>query len=262
MERVRAAFEARDWAAMRALCTADMKFEDRRRQALVSGDVGCWIAEMQAVAPARPDARFERQLLFTAGDRLDLERILVTDEMACLWLSEVDAQGHITAVSAFDPDDWRSALTEGAARAFAADAAGAALRPVYEFFLGFNDHDPARVRASLADDVVVNEHGLVGLGLVEGGDAYVESLAAFWRLVPDLRIYAGFELARDGYGGVGAIRIVGTLPEGGAFEIPNVVVQIVARGRITRIESFEIEDVDAALARFAELKPDPLRKLR
>ena len=118
------------------------------------------------------------------------------------------------------------------------------------------------MRASLADDVVVNEHGLVGLGLVEGGDAYVESLAAFWRLVPDLRIYAGFELAREGYGGVGAIRIVGTLPEGGAFEIPNVVVQIVARGRITRIESFEIEDVDAALARFAELKPDPLRKLR
>src|SRR5262249_46485022 len=34
---------------------------------------------------------------------------------------------------------------------------------------------------------------------------------------------------------------------------------VVAGGRITRLEFFEPEDVDAALARFAELRPDPLR---
>jgi hypothetical protein len=34
---------------------------------------------------------------------------------------------------------------------------------------------------------------------------------------------------------------------------------LVERGRITRHELFELEDVDAGLARFAELRPDPLR---
>src|SRR5262249_48646506 len=38
-----------------------------------------------------------------------------------------------------------------------------------------------------------------------------------------------------------------------------VGVAIVAGGRITRLELFEPEHVDAALARFAELRPDPLR---
>jgi hypothetical protein len=33
------------------------------------------------------------------------------------------------------------------------------------------------------------------------------------------------------------------------------MLSIVAGGRITRIELFEIEDVDAALARFEELRP-------
>src|SRR5262249_38599760 len=38
-----------------------------------------------------------------------------------------------------------------------------------------------------------------------------------------------------------------------------VSVGIVADGRLTRLEMFEPEHVDAALARFAELRPDPLR---
>src|SRR5262249_36428002 len=42
-DRVEAAFEARDWAALRAVCVADATFEDRRRHALVSYDVEGWI---------------------------------------------------------------------------------------------------------------------------------------------------------------------------------------------------------------------------
>jgi hypothetical protein len=56
-----------------------------------------------------------------------------------------------------------------------------------------------------------------------------------------------------------ASRRVGTLAEGGAFERPIVIVSIVGGGRITRMEFFEPEDVDAALARFSELRPNPLR---
>src|SRR5262249_22124773 len=148
MERVQAAFEARDSAAMSAVWAADAKFEDRRHQVVVSCDAGRWIADLQAIAQARPDTRFERSLLFTAGDRLDLERMVVTGEMEGLGLTEVDEHGRITAEIAFDVEDSRAALADGVARSLAVDASAATLRPVYEFFLGFNDHDPARARAA------------------------------------------------------------------------------------------------------------------
>jgi hypothetical protein len=99
----------------------------------------------------------------------------------------------------------------------------------------------------------------VGLGLLEGGEAYLESLVALWRLAPDIQVVVAFELARERYGLVQAVGSVGTLPEGGAFERPLVIVSIVAGGRITQMEFFEIEEAEAALARFAELRPDPLR---
>jgi hypothetical protein len=111
------------------------------------------------------------------------------------------------------------------------------------------------MRAALADDLVVHDHRLAGLELVDGADTYLESVVALWRLVPDEHIEGAFQLARDRHGVVSAVRMVGTLPEGGAFERPMVNVYIVAGGCITRMEFSELEDVDAALARFAELRP-------
>src|SRR5439155_19286519 len=61
------------------------------------------------------------------------------------------------------------------------------------------------------------------------------------------------------YGSVSLVRLFGTLRAGGAFESPNLSVTTVADGRIRRLEMFELEHVDAALARFAALRPDPLR---
>src|SRR5262249_40456351 len=72
-----AAFAERDWAAMRALCAPDATFEDRRRFALVSGDVDWWIADNQRTA-SMPDVRIERQLVGTFRDRVHLERLLLT----------------------------------------------------------------------------------------------------------------------------------------------------------------------------------------
>src|SRR5262249_48812558 len=66
-DRAEAAFEARDWVALRALCAADAKFEDRRRHVLVAYDVDGWIAERQRWA--RSAAHQERRLAGTAGGR-------------------------------------------------------------------------------------------------------------------------------------------------------------------------------------------------
>jgi hypothetical protein len=183
----------------------------------------------------------------------------VTGGIAYLWLTAIDERGHLTGATAFASDDWRAAAAETAARVLAVDEAAAMLRPNYELMLRFNDHDLAGMRAALADDVVVHDRRRAGMGLVKGANAYLESLAALWRLTPDIGIDMGFELARERHGLVTAVRDVGTLPEGGTFERPMVTVAIVTGGRVTRYEFFELEDVDAALARFAELRPDPLR---
>src|SRR5262249_41011623 len=195
-----------------------------------------------------------------------IERMVATSgppggrsEMEYLSLMDVDESGRIVATVAFDPDDRRAASAEGFSRVLAGDSAAATLRPIYEFALGFDEHDPVRIRAAFADDLVVDDHRLVGLGLVEGGDFYLESIAALWRLAPDWHVDTRLELAYERHGVVWAVKGIGTLPEGGTFERPIVMVLIVAGGRITRVEVFEPEDVDAALARFAELRPDPLR---
>ncbi len=137
----------------------------------------------------------------------------------------------------------------------AVDPAAATHRPISDFALGLNDHDPVLSRAALADDLVVRDHRPAGLGLLEGAEVYLASLAALWRLWPDDHLRRGFVIAQDLYGAVTAGSSGGTLPEGGTYERLIVIVYIVAGGRITRMEFFEPEDVDAALARFAELRP-------
>jgi class 3 adenylate cyclase len=260
-DRLQAAFEARDWAAMRAACAVDAKLEDRRRHVLVSLDVDRWIADLQRIAREAPDARFQRRLVGTAGERIDLERFLFRGgpggdeyEIEYLRMAEVDDQGRIASAVVFDADDWRAANREAWARWFAADAAVAAVMgPIFESAKGWNDHDCARIRAVLADRVVVHDRRRAGMGLLEGADAYVDALPPLWELAPDVQAEPRFVLGREHYGSVSAGRIFGTFPEGGPFEGQLVWLFICRGGRITRLEIFEIEDVDAARARFAEL---------
>jgi hypothetical protein len=86
----------------------------------------------------------------------------------------------------------------------------------------------------------------------------MQSLEVIDELAPDVQIDdAPFGIAVERHGSVGVARIVGTLASGGAFESYRVNVAIVERGRISRLEVFELDDLPAALARFAALGPDP-----
>src|SRR5438552_2735587 len=160
-DRLRAALAARDWAAMRALCAPGAKFEDRGRRALVSGDVDWWIADLQEIASMR-NTRFERQLVGTAGDRVALERVLLSGdpggaaaaaatesqpisalgpfELEALWVTEVDESGRLTAGVAFDVDDWRAARREVRAGWSARAAVAAAPEgPAFEHIAALTD---------------------------------------------------------------------------------------------------------------------------
>jgi hypothetical protein len=158
----------------------------------------------------------------------------------------------------FDVDDRRAAYREGMARWLAhSPAVAPVIGPLVEIIEGWNDRDRARMRAVLADDLVVEDRRLTGQGRVDGADAYLDTVAVLWDLVPFEESDPRFVLALERHGAVGAVRYVGTLAEGGDYEGYNANVSIVAAGRITRMEIFDIEHADAALARFAELRPDP-----
>jgi ketosteroid isomerase-like protein len=267
MDRAQAAFDARDWAAVRAAYRADARIEDRRRGALTSQDVDGFVADGQQAA--RPGVRYQRQLVGSAGERVALERVLWRGdvprgggpfEVELLRLSEVDEAGRIVAEIRFDADDWRAAKREARARWLAADElAAAAGVGTSDFGEAFSDHDGARIRAAFADDIVVEDHRLAGVGHIEGAQPYVDALEALWLLAPDIQADGALgALPYARHGCVTVVRAFGTLPEGGAFENYYASVMIVERGRITRLEIFEFDDLDAALARFEELRPDPL----
>jgi class 3 adenylate cyclase/tetratricopeptide (TPR) repeat protein len=251
VERVEEAFEARGWAAFVAACAPHATIDDRRRRAR---------------EPGPGDVQVRRRLIGAAGDRVDLERLRWTSgcigaggEVEHLLLSQVDGAGRVVAAVLFDPDDWRAANREAWTRWLSADPAAAAIvAPLSRFVEACNDHDRAAIRRALADDLVFVDHRLTGQGRIDGADGYMQSLEVIDELAPDVQIDdAPFGIAVEPHGSVGVARIFGTLASGGGFESYRVNVAIVDRGRISRLEVFELDDLPAALARFVALSPDP-----
>jgi ketosteroid isomerase-like protein len=267
VDRFFAAFEARDWDAVRSLAAEGATFEDRRGHALESGDIDWVVANLKLEVFDSGLGHFQRSLVAKAGDRVCLHRTLWSGgptggpfEIEYLALTEVDESGRFLASVMFDVGDRRAAIREGQRRWLARDpTAAATVRPAVELINAFSDHDRARMRAVLADDVVVVDHRSTGQGRVDGADAYLDTVSVLWGLVTDLQSEGRFALVLESHGVVAALYNHGTLAEGGAFERYEIGLATVERGRITHFELFEVEALDAALARLAELRPDPLR---
>jgi hypothetical protein len=268
MDRLQAAFDARDWTGVRAACTPDARFEDRRRQALISGDIDLWLADMRGLPVLAPNVRCTRSLVGTAGDRLALERHLWSGgppdgpiEIEGLFLTEVDESGRIARGVVFDLDDPRAAQREAWSRWIAADArAPVEVALLAEMLDAMNNRDRARWRAALADGLIVEDHRRTGMGRIEGADAYLDSVDVLWELAPASGAESGwFWPAYDRHVAVTVLRHSGTLVDGGAFQSDYLWLFTSARGHVTCIEYFEIDALDAALARFAELSGEERR---
>jgi ketosteroid isomerase-like protein len=93
------------------------------------------------------------------------------------------------------------------------------------------------------------------LGLFEsvGRDAYMDSLRTLWELSADATGEPFRVLAWNGRGQVAAVRVVGTMRDGGAFESLLIRVFVTDGGRIRHFEGFPIDDAERAIARFEEL---------
>jgi class 3 adenylate cyclase len=261
-DREQAAFEARDWAAMRAVFAPHARIDDRRSLVGIPVDPDQLVADKAGFAEAE-GARYERQLLATFGDRIDLERGVASGgpvgarfEIEVLTITEVDEAGKIVLRVTFDADGRRAAQREALARLVAREpAASVGLAPLAAFLDAYGD--PSRMRSWLADDVVSEDRRLTGAGTFEGADAYLASLAPAPGLEGPVRIELLSVPAVERHGAVVTARAVGRATGGGDFEVPFAAVSSAAAGRINRLEIFEIDRLAAALARLAELRPDP-----
>jgi hypothetical protein len=261
-DRQWAHWEAEEWAALGEL-VAGVAFEDRRRMIRLSGGSELLLADFRHLSAARWLPK--RSLLATAGERLSLEQMLWTvrqgghaAEIELLRVTEVDAGGGTVAIVIFDPDARAAASAELFERYVRLGADGMPASQM-EFLRAICARDLSRMRAALPDDYFVDDHRRLGLGRVEGADAYVASLAAAHGLSREMRIDELYQLAAAQHARLSVARMWGTNTEGGDFETFAVWLTLHENERLVGSEYFDLEAIDAALARFEELRVSAAR---
>ncbi len=250
--------KAGDWDSVQALFDERFQFEDRRRLMRLTGDRDMGIASDRH--SWETGFRPTRTLLGIAGDRLVLQRILwalreggQVAEVEVLELSEVDADGRFIAGVLFDLDDRAAASAELFERWAASGDHG--LPPAaFEGVRAWNAHDLARLRTLLPADFYLDDRRRTGVGRLDGIDAYLASLAAVWELSRDLRIETLYIIAVEPHGTLYVCRWFGANTEGGEFDAVYVCLALQRGDRPVGLEIFELDELDAAHARFAELR--------
>jgi hypothetical protein len=94
---------------------------------------------------------------------------------------------------------------------------------------------------------------MLGMGVL-ARDRYVDSLRELCALAIDVQGEELQTLAWNEHGRVVAIRMCGTMPDGGGpFERLVVAVFLIDGGQLLRAEDFEIDDAMRGVVRFEEL---------
>jgi len=201
-----------------------------------------------------------RTLLATAGDRLALQRWLWTkgetdarSEIEFLEIDELGDSGRFVRSIIFAPED-RAAASRELLERYVATGADGKPHGSFETMRGWQEHDLVRVRGGLSDDFVLDDHRLAGMGRLEGPDAYVESVAALFELIPDARSEFLYFVAIESHGRVSVNRTWGLNREGGEVESFFVLLSRFRDGKVSYLEMFEVEHLDYALARLADLR--------
>ena len=167
-----------------------------------------------------------------------------------LVLFELDAGGLLARVVAYDPDELDVAMREMNQRA------RAGLEPdvaqMVDMLLSYADllnrSELDAMRGLLADDLIQIDHQLAGLHEMRGVDAYIASVAEFHALIPGVQLRAVDVCFVGRNGGVGRLTVHGRSREGAEVDFALTVAITVREGRIARIERFDWNDVDRAVA--------------
>lgn len=257
-DRCQVLFEARDWSALAELYAEDVTADDRRHG--ISGGARSGrdveVTNLQAMVELWAP-RIDATVFATRGGRLVLFHHHVTNhdelvEMSYLVVFEINVDGLIVGVVAFDEDDLDAAYAELDARYIAGEAATNA--HVWSVVLGaytaVNRHE---LPPWTADAVSIDHRSAA---FIAPGDLapYVH---AMWSQTPDVRVDIVAVHRLTSVGALVTHVATGTTEHGFEGEWREITLSIVEGDRISRSEMFDEADLDAALARFDEFdRPD------
>ncbi|WP_256389945.1 BTAD domain-containing putative transcriptional regulator [Mycobacterium sp. 1164966.3] len=253
-------FEARDWDAMAEILADNYSNDDRRRVvgAGVRHGRADQITSMRLLAEA--GANLTLTVIATRGERLALTRMLSSNSdlrhgefgIEMLGIVEVDTDDRITTQLLFDPDDIDAAIAEFDARYLTDEAAAHA--DTWSVIAGTFSALNRRELPPTAPGWVNVDHRRVTTTAT--GDL-IPSLSATWDLMPDFAIHVEKNHQLTGFGAAFTYVARGTSQDGVEAEWREIAVLAVEGDLINRCELFDEADLDAALARFEELRPKP-----
>lgn len=154
----------------------------------------------------------------------------------------------------FDPDDVNDAFAELTARWIASGeiAYPELIETVDRINATINRHDWDAV-ATYFDGAAYVNHRQLGHAVKGTIADWLSSLQTTGSRVPNFWVELAEVLARCAIGIVGRMTLKGTSTDGAAIEIPFVVLTLLHGERVTRLEAFEEDQRDLALARLQEL---------
>jgi hypothetical protein len=186
-------------------------------------------------------------------DTDDSDRTITAEHLT---LTEVGDDNLVHRTVLFDPDDINGAFEELTDRWIASgEVAHPEVIEAQRTLLDVaNRHDWDSFAISSAGATYVGHRQLaVGDTIAD----YISSIRMLASLVPDLWLAPVETLSHSALGVVTYIVVQGTSIEGAPIEIPLLILVLFDGDRVSRVETFDPEQRDLALARFDELnQPD------
>ena len=206
--------------------------------------------------------RMHAEPIAIRGSRLELTRECYRDiddadrpiAVELLHVMELDDDDLMRDIVSFDPDDLDDAFAELTARWIASGevAYPEVIEAVDRINATINRHDWDAVATHFAGAEYVNHRQLAHAADGTIAD-WLSSLQTTGSLVPNFWVELAEVLARSAIGIVGRMALKGTSTDGVAIEIPFVVLILLHGERVTRLEAFDEDQRDVALARLQEL---------
>ncbi|MBA3765367.1 MAG: hypothetical protein H0X05_07645, partial [Actinobacteria bacterium] len=188
-----------------------------------------------------------------AGMRRDGAR----NETVALSLDEFDESGRRMRLTLFERNQLEEAFAELEARYGAGEGAGHPSIALADRALGlWRAGEWGALRARFHDDAAVVDHRTVGWGSVDA-DAFVARSAAFSELTTKTALYATSLVRIHSTAVLATMWGTGTNPDGVDIERSFVMIMTFDGERISRLETFEVDDLDAAVRHFEDVTKQP-----